>query len=201
MLAMKIDVLTVDGVFDTGLAAVLDAFATANELAAAQGLTSVAFDVSVVGLRRQVRSNQGFIVPVLSAKGRAPADWVVVPAIGQRMPEPLAAALATSETQAAACLLRRCAADGAHVAAACIGTFIAAESGVLDGETVTTTWWLAPFFRQRYPRVHLDERRMLIRSGRVMTAGAALSHMDMALSLIRQNSPLLAATTALYLVV
>jgi transcriptional regulator GlxA family with amidase domain len=31
-------------VFDTGLAAVLDAFATANELAVAQGLTSVAFE-------------------------------------------------------------------------------------------------------------------------------------------------------------
>ena len=201
MLAMKIDVLTVDGVFDTGLAAVLDAFATANELAAAQGLTSVAFDVSVVGLRRQVRSNQGFIVPVLPAKGRAPADWVVVPAIGQRMPEPLAAALATSETQAAACLLRRWADDGAHVAAACIGTFIAAESGVLDGETVTTTWWLAPFFRQRYPRVRVDDRRILVRSGRVLTAGAALSHMDMALWLIRQVSPLLAETTARYLIV
>ena len=201
MLAMKIDVLTVDGVFDTGLAAVLDAFATANELAVAQGLTSVAFDVNVVGLRGQVRSNQGFTVPVLPAKGRAPADWVVVPAIGQRTPEPLAAALATPETQAAARLLRRWADDGAHVAAACIGTFIAAESGVLDGETVTTTWWLAPFFRQRYQRVRLDDRRMLVRSGRVLTAGAALSHMDMALWLIRQASPLLAETTARYLIV
>jgi hypothetical protein len=59
---MKIDVLTVNGVFDTGLAAVLDAFATANELAVAQGLKSVAFDVSVVGLRRQVRTNQGFSI-------------------------------------------------------------------------------------------------------------------------------------------
>src|SRR3974390_3534339 len=201
MLAMKIDVLTVDGVFDTGLAAVLDAFATANELAAAQGLTSVAFDVSVVGLRRQVRSNQGFIVPVLSAKGRAPADWVVVPAIGQRMPEPLAAALAKAETQAAARLLRRWADDGARVAAACIGTFIAAESGVLDGETVTTTWWLAPFFRQRYPRIRVDDGRLLFRSGRVLAAGAALSHMDMALWLIRQASPLLAEMTARYLIV
>jgi transcriptional regulator GlxA family with amidase domain len=91
--------------------------------------------------------------------------------------------------------------DGAHVAAACIGTFIAAESGVLDGETVTTTWWLAPFFRQRYPRVRLDDRRMLVRSGRVLTAGAALSHMDMALWLIRQASPLLAETTARHLIV
>jgi transcriptional regulator GlxA family with amidase domain len=198
---MQIDVLTVNGVFDTGLATVLDAFATANELAVAQGLKSVKFDVSVVGLRSQVRTNQGFTVPVLPAKGRAPRDWVVVPAIGDRTPEPLAAALARSETQATAQLLRKWADGGAHVAAACIGTFIAAESGVLDGETVTTTWWLAPFFRQRYPRVRLDDRHMLVRSGRVLTAGAALSHMDMALWLIRQASPWLAETTARYLIV
>jgi transcriptional regulator GlxA family with amidase domain len=191
----------VSGVFDTGLSAVLDAFATANQLAAAQRLTSVTFDVSLVGLRRRVRSNQGFTIPVLPAKNRAPRDWVVVPAIGDRMPEPLAAALATPETQAAARLLKHWANDGARVAAACIGTFIAAESGVLDGETVTTTWWLAPFFRQRYPRVHVDDRRMLVPSGRVLTAGAALSHMDMALWLIRRVSPLLAETTARYLVV
>ena len=42
---------------------------------------------------------------------------------------------------------------------------------------------------------------MLVRSGRVLTAGAALSHMDMALWLIRQASPSLAALTARYLVV
>jgi transcriptional regulator GlxA family with amidase domain len=200
-IAMKIDVLIVNGVFDTGLAAVLDAFATANELAVAQGLASVAFDVTVVGLSRQVRTKQGFTVPVSPAEGRAPADWVVVPAIGEKAPEPLLAALAAPEARAAAHLLRQWADAGAQTAAACIGTFIAAESGVLDGETVTTTWWLAPIFRQRYPRVRLDDRRMLVRSGRVLTAGAALSHMDMSLWLIRQASPLLAATTARYLIV
>jgi len=200
-MAMKIDVLSLNGVFDTGLAAVLDAFATANELAAAQGLASTTFEVTVVGLRRQVRTNQGFTVPVSPAKGRAPPDWVVVPAISQRAPEPLAAALATPEAQAAAQLLRQWADDGAQLAAACIGTFIAAESGVLDDQTATTTWWLAPFFRQRYPRVRLEDGRMLVRSGRVLTAGAALSHMDMALWLIRQASPSLAALTARYLIV
>jgi transcriptional regulator GlxA family with amidase domain len=198
---MKIVVLSVNNVFDTGLAAVLDAFATANELAAAQGLTSIAFEVSIVGLRRRVRTKQGFTVPVLPARGRTPGEWVIVPAIGEKAPGPLAAALATPETQAAARLLRQWADDGANVAAACIGTFIAAESGVLDGETVTTTWWLAPLFRQRYPRVRVDDRRMLVRSGRVLTAGAALSHMDMALWLIRQASPSLAELTARYLVV
>ena len=198
---MNIDVLSVNGVFDTGLAAVLDAFATANELAAAQGLMSVTFNVSVVGLCRQVHTKQGFTVPILPAEGRAPADWVIVPAIGEKSAGPLEAALATPETQATTRLLRQWANDGAQVAAACIGTFIAAESGVLDGETVTTTWWLAPLFRERYPRVRLDDRRMLVRSGRVLTAGAALSHMDMALWLIRQASPMLAETTARYLIV
>jgi transcriptional regulator GlxA family with amidase domain len=198
---MKIAVLCLNGVFDTGLAAVLDAFAMANELAPAHRLASVVFDVNAVSLNRQVRTSQGFTVPVSPADGRAPGDWVIVPAIGARAPEPLAAALATSETQASVRLLRHWADDGAQVAAACIGTFIAAESGVLDGETATTTWWLAPYFRQHYPQVRLDDRRMLIRSGRVLTAGAALSHMDMALWLIRQASPLLADMTARHLIV
>ncbi len=197
---MKIDVLAINGVFDTGLAAVLDAFAVANELGTAQGV-SADFAVTVVGLRHNVHTNQGFKVPVVPAKGRVPADWVIVPAIGDRSPAPLAAALAAPEARAAAQLLRQWGEGGAQIAAACIGTFIAAESGLLDGETVTTTWWLAPFFRQRYPLVRLEDGRMLVRSGRVLTAGAALSHMDMALWLIRQASPLLAATTARYLIV
>jgi transcriptional regulator GlxA family with amidase domain len=198
---MKIDLLTLNGVFDTGLAAVMDAFGTAMELAVAQEISSVAFDVTVVGLGRKVRTHQGFTVPVAPARKRSHADWVIVPAISDRTPEPLVAALATAEARAATRLLRQWADAGARTAAACIGTFIAAESGVLDGEAATTTWWLAPFFRQRYPRVHLDESRMLVPSGRVLTAGAALSHMDMALWLIRQTSPSLADMTARYLIV
>jgi hypothetical protein len=61
---MRIDVLALNGAFDTGLAAVLDAFATANDLALAQGFASVAFDVTVVAVRRHIRTNQGFSVSV-----------------------------------------------------------------------------------------------------------------------------------------
>ena len=42
---------------------------------------------------------------------------------------------------------------------------------------------------------------MLVRSGRLVTAGAALSHMDLALWLIRTASPELATLTAKYLIV
>jgi len=77
---------------------------------------------------------------------------VIVPGIGERAPEPLAAALVTPETQAAARLLRQWADDGAQVAAACIGTFIAAESRVPDGETVTTTCEPASKIEHPFPQ-------------------------------------------------
>jgi transcriptional regulator GlxA family with amidase domain len=128
-------------------------------------------------------------------------DWVLVPAIGFKMPGPLVAALARSDVSDAGEALRSWAARGAGTAAACIGTFVVAESGLLDNQDSTTTWWLAPLFRQRYPKVRVDESRMIVKSGKFVTAGAALSHMDLALWLIRQKSPRLAALTANYLVV
>jgi transcriptional regulator GlxA family with amidase domain len=198
---MKIDVLALNGVFDTGLAAVIDAFGIANDLAQAQGLASVRFDVTVAGVRRRVRTSQGLTVPVVPAEDRTAPDWAIVTAISSRTPQSLRQALDEPEARDAMRLLAGWARHGAHIAAACIGTFVLAESGLLDGQAATTTWWLAPLFRQRYPRVRLEDRRMLVRSGQFLTAGAALGHMDMALWLIRQASPSLAAVTARYLVV
>src|SRR5262245_55551811 len=200
VLAMRISVLALDGVFDTGLATVLDAFQTANELAELSGASTSRFEVSVVGVRRSVKTAQGLTVPVRQAGKRAP-ECVVVPAIGFKMPDALQRALARPDVSDAAAVLRQWASRGATMSAACIGTFVLAESGLLDDQDATTTWWLAPLFRSRYPRVRLDESRMLVKSGQVVTAGAALSHMDLALWLIRHHSPKLAAVTAKYLIV
>jgi transcriptional regulator GlxA family with amidase domain len=198
---MKIYVVALDGVFDTGLATVLDAFATANELAEMSGHASPCFEVSIVGVRKAVKTSQGFSVPLVAFSKRIVPDWVVVPAIGFKSPEPLQQALARCDTGEAVDLIRSWADRGARVAAACIGTFVLAESGLLDDHEATTTWWLAPLFRQRYPRVRLDESRMIVKSRKMVTAGAALSHMDLALWLIRQKSPTLAGLTAKYLIV
>jgi len=198
---MKVHVLALDGVFDTGLATVLDAFQTANELAEMSSLSAPRFEVSIVGMRKSVKTSQGLIVPVVPVSRRSLPDWVVVPAIGFKMPGPLEAALARSDVRDAAEVLCSWAARGAVTAAACVGTFVLAESGLLNGHDSTTTWWLAPLFRQRYPGVRLNESQMIVKSGKFVTAGAALSHMDLALWLIRQKSPRLAALTAKYLVV
>jgi transcriptional regulator GlxA family with amidase domain len=128
-------------------------------------------------------------------------NCVVVPAIGYKMPGPLERALSRPDVADAAAALRAWSAGGALMSAACIGTFVMAESGLLDQQRATTTWWLSPLFRQRYPAVRLDESHMIVKSGRFVTAGAALSHMDLALWLIRLESPQLAALTARYLIV
>ena len=197
---MRINVLALDRVFDLGLSAVLDAFQTANELSDVSGLAVPRFDVTIVGVRRTVRTAQGLRVPVKSAGTRTP-DCVVVPAIGFKMPGPLETALARRDVADAASLLRQWSRRGATMTAACIGTFVLAESGLLDHQRATTTWWLAPLFRKRYPNVLLDESHMIVKSGRFVTAGAALSHMDLALWLIRGVSPELASLTAKYLIV
>lgn len=80
------------------------------------------------------------------------------------------------------------------------GTFLLAESGLLSGGEATTTWWLGPLFRQRYPDVRLDEARMLVPSGDFVTAGAGMGHLDLALWLIRRASPELASLVARYMV-
>jgi transcriptional regulator GlxA family with amidase domain len=197
---MRVNVLVLDGVFDLGLSAVLDAFQTANELACVSELAGPRFEVKIVGVRKAVKTSQGLSVPVDPTGWRSP-DCVVVPAIGFKMPGPLENALARPDIPDAGDVLRQWARRGATMTAACIGTFVMAESGLLDRHRATTTWWLAPLFRKRYPQVLLDESNMIVKSGKVVTAGAALSHMDLALWLVRGVSPTLAALTAKYLIV
>ena len=199
-IAMNACILVLNHCFDTGLATITDAFSTANELAEMSGMKSPRFEVELVGVRRSVKTANGLSVPVVSPKESAP-DLIIVPAIAYKMPEQLEKALALQETRDAADLLRRWKDGKNTVAAGCIGTYILAESGLLDGETATTTWWLAPFFRKRYPRISLDESKMIVQSGKFVTSGAALSHIDLALHLIRQKSPNLAELVARYLIV
>jgi len=65
---MRINVLALDGVFDLGLSAVLDAFQTANELIDMSGLAAPRFEVQIVGVRKMVKTSQGFSV-LVAGKG------------------------------------------------------------------------------------------------------------------------------------
>lgn len=198
---MRLHLLVLDDVFDLGLAALTDTLATANELAATLPDAPAPIEFTLVGVRRRVRTAQGLIAPVVPAESVAQPDAVLVPALGAKMPEALTARLAQRDVADAVEVLQRWSRGRASIGAACTGTFLLAESALLDGQRATTSWWLAPMFRQRYPRIALDESRMLVNSAGFTTAGAAMAHLDLALSVVRGRSPALAALAARYLLV
>ncbi|MBV8683992.1 MAG: helix-turn-helix domain-containing protein [Caulobacteraceae bacterium] len=195
---MRIAVLILDGAFDIGFTSVLDSFRVANNLAAQQGEPRL-FKVSTFGMRRKVRSSGGLVIPVEPIPADYKPDWVIVPALGASTPQLLVPALERPDVKDARSVILKWRADGAQVAASCIGTFVVAETGLLDHRESTTTWWLAPLFRQRYPNVRLNESRMIVPTDIGVTAGAAMGHLDLALWLIRKSSPELAAMVSRYL--
>jgi len=198
---MRLAILALDGVFDTGVSVFLDTFTTANELAAAQGATRPPFEIDLVGVRPQIRTAMGLTAVVEPVATMRKPDWLVVPALNAKQPARLVEALGREDVREAMGQVRALHANGVGIAAACIGTFLLAESGVLDGHEATTTWSLAPLFRQRYPAVELADGRMIVASGRVVTAGAAMGHLDLALWLMRQASPEMAALVARFLLI
>jgi transcriptional regulator GlxA family with amidase domain len=196
---MRLAILALEGFWDTGLSVMLDVLTLADRFSTLQMGGTLRFDVSIVGVRKKVRSGQGFAVPVKAVTPDLKPDWVIVPALNTGRPEQLVPALERRDIKQAKEQLLKWHAGGARIGASCIGSFIVAETGLLDHQEATTTWWLAPLFRQRYPNVRLDETRMLVPSDVGATAGAAMGHLDLALWLIRQASPELAAVVSRYL--
>lgn len=196
---MDVAILVCDGVFDSGLAAILDVLDYANALA---GEISEAptWNVTTVGSRSQVRTGAGHLVDTMPLARAAEADLLIVPAVPERGPQELLRFVGGDEALPARNLIVQTRERGAAIASACAGTFLLAEAGILDGLRATTTWWLAPAFRARYPAVQVDQGQMVITSDGITTAGAAFGHLDLALAIVRAGSPALADLVARYLV-
>ena len=194
---MRIAVLVVDDVFDTGLASVLDLFETANELA---GPDADRYEVSIVSPRARVHTHHGLAIP-LAPTPRGALDPVIVPALACKQPDTIVAALDRPDVGEAIAMIQRWQARGVRLAAACTATFVLGRAGVLDGRRATTSWWLGPTFRREFPAVDLEEAAMLVVDRQTLTAGAALAHLDLALAVIRERSPNLASLVARYLLI
>jgi len=196
---VDVAVLVVDGCFDSGLSAVLDVLATANALRHHVSARPAEFTVTIVGLKKQVRTGNGLTVTAVPVRKMAQLpDRLVMPALGVKTPQEI---VDTVRGHAALDLIKESHANGTELAGACTGTFFLAESGVLDGRLATTSWWLGPAFRSQYPAVLLDETRIIAQDARITTAGAAFAHIDLALSIVQQLSPSLADLTARYLLI
>jgi len=197
---MEIAILVCDGVFDSGLAAILDVLDTANAMAGEIN-ESPPWNVTTVGFRPQARTRAGHLVTTMPPAHAEKADLLIIPAVDERQPEALLDFVGGDRALAARTLISQTRERGAAIASACAGTFLLAEAGILDGLRATTTWWLAPTFRARYPAVEVDQGQMVVSSDGITTAGAAFGHLDLALAIVRAGSPALADLVARYLVV
>ena len=126
---MRLFILALEGVFDTGLTAILDAFSIANSLSTAHFGGTPRFDVTTVGVRRNVRTAHGLTVPVEPIKPASRPDWVLIPAVLAASPEDLAAKLDRADMHESRAQLLKWSARGTRIGAACMGTFILAETG------------------------------------------------------------------------
>ncbi|MEU6072055.1 helix-turn-helix domain-containing protein [Streptomyces sp. NPDC047082] len=198
---MDTAVLAYDGVFDSGLAALLDVLDGANAMRDELPEPPPAWKVTTIGFRRRIRTGAGHTVETAPVSAAQDADLLLVPALAERRPDALIAHVSGPVTAPVRSLVAATRERGTPIASACTGTFLLAESGVLDGRRATTSWWLAPYFRKRYPAVTVDETRMVTASEGVTTAGAAFGHVDLALAIVRMSSPVLADLVARYLVV
>ncbi|NRA62994.1 MAG: helix-turn-helix domain-containing protein [Pseudobacteriovorax sp.] len=77
--------------------------------------------------------------------------------------------------------------QGTTLVAICAGTFLLAQTGLLNGRPATTHWALAPAFEERYPEVKLDADKIIADEGDLITAGGVMSWIDLSLYLIQRH--------------
>lgn len=75
---------------------------------------------------------------------------------------------------------------GAWLTANCTGTFLLAETGLLDNRAATTTWWLEKQFRMRYPSIDIQSRAAVTEDDRIVCGGAPASQVLQTLRVIER---------------
>lgn len=106
------------------------------------------------------------------------ADTIIVPSWrnpAERPPEALLQALFSAQQR------------GAQVVGLCLGAYVLAEAGLLDGRRATTHWAYAQDFAQRYPSIFVDPDVLYVEDGNVLTSAGTAAGIDCCLHMIRQR--------------
>ncbi len=83
--------------------------------------------------------------------------------------------------------LRRAHARGARLISICSGSFVLAETGLLDGRRATTHWRYTDDFRARFPKIDLIPDVLYVDEGQILTSAGSAAGLDVCLHLIRRD--------------
>ncbi|MBK0002590.1 GlxA family transcriptional regulator [Erwinia sp. S38] len=75
---------------------------------------------------------------------------------------------------------------GARVVGLCLGTYVLAYAGLLDGKRASTHWEFEQDFSARFPQVQLDTNALYVDEQRLITSAGTAAAMDCCLYLLRQ---------------
>jgi len=76
--------------------------------------------------------------------------------------------------------------QGTILASVCVGVFMLAESGLLDGRAATTHWKYREQVNKQFPQVKWDIDKLLVDNGDIITAGGVMAWTDLGLSLVER---------------
>ncbi|MFF9623913.1 GlxA family transcriptional regulator [Streptomyces griseosporeus] len=192
MSPLRVGVLAYPGCFASEVFGVPDLLAMATHVAAARGAVEPSYETSVISPRRRVIAAGGSVLDVAAVR---PVDVLIVPGFELSPTLDLDATLARLKPEAAS--IRSQAASGAAVVSICVGAFLVAEAGLLDGREATTSWLFADRFARRYADVRLRQERLVVTDRGVTTTAAFSAMYDFALQFIREHDgPHVARSTA-----
>ncbi|MFZ6819217.1 helix-turn-helix domain-containing protein [Undibacterium sp. Ji22W] len=126
-----------------------------------------------------LRTSTGFSITIdygLAALRRA--DIVIVPSWRDPAEKPPAQLLKA---------LNAAHSGGAKIVGLCLGAYVLAEAGLLDGLSATTHWAYATDFSKRYPQINLDANVLYVEENGIVTSAGTAAGIDCCLYLLRQQ--------------
>ncbi|MBO9618076.1 MAG: helix-turn-helix domain-containing protein [Niabella sp.] len=157
-------------------------FQTANDFLAANGLPPK-FKVELTGLQKTITLSEGPYTITVDRllKDVTEADLFIVPAL-------LHPSMATAVEANSAAFPRLTAlhAKGTEMASLCLGAFLLAATGVLDGKKCSTHWAYYNEFMQLYPQVTIASGSVITDEAGVYSSGGANSIWNLLLYLVEK---------------
>lgn len=185
--SLRVGMLALDGVVLSSIAGPADALQVAGKLARLRDpLHAAQFESVYISASGQdsISTSNGLQLSGLCGP-REDLDLLLVPGLIHECAGDLHRWAQRCETERA--YLARLAGAGTPIVACCSGTFLLAESRLLDGHRATTSWWLAAAFRRLYPRVRLQADQLVVRDGALITTGAATAIYQYILQLVGET--------------